>query len=115
MKIELDENKIYYICHPLLSYGDVKYNRLDEERVSNKIVKYYELKNKDIKILRPFTLLPIGLNEKQSMEKCYKLLDCCDGIILCNSYEKSTGCRKEYFYALDHDIDIISYSELGCE
>ena len=93
--------KRYYISHPFT--GNEEANLADAERIRA------ELKARHPKIC---FMNPLGMFGDENTDYCtaladaLELLSCCEAIILCSGWEKSTGCRAEKAYAIHTGIKI---------
>lgn len=97
----LDKNKIYYLCHPCTSgKRSIEENKYREEYLYRRIINL----NPGINILRPLTVIPEGMDHKEAMERCFKMMDACHGIILPLGWQISNGCKQEHDRA--HGIDL---------
>ena len=91
--------KRYYVSHPFT--GDEKANLADAERICA------ELKARHPHIC---FMNPLGMFGDENADYCtaladaLELLSCCEAIILCPGWEKSTGCRAEKAYAIHTGI-----------
>jgi len=97
---KLERDKIYYLSHPCTTGGrSIKENKKREEALYKRIV--YE--NPGIKVIRPLKIIPEGMQHEEAMDRCYKLLDTSDVIILPdmaeNNWQSSSGCRQEFMRA----------------
>lgn len=93
--------KRYYVSHPFT--GDEKANLADAECIRA------ELKARHPNIC---FMNPLGMFGDENADYCtaladaLELLSCCEAIILCPGWEKSTGCRAEKAYAIHTGIKI---------
>lgn len=93
--------KRYYVSHPFT--GDEKANIADAGRIRA------ELKARHSNIC---FMNPLGMFGDENADYCtaladaLELLSCCEAIILCPGWEKSTGCRAEKAYAIHTGIKI---------
>jgi len=97
---KLERDKIYYLSHPCTTgQRSIKENKKREETLYKRIV--YE--NPGIKVIRPLKIIPEGMQHEEAMDRCYKLLDASDVIILPdtteNDWQSSLGCRQEFMRA----------------
>lgn len=64
---------------------------------------------------------PLGMFGDENADYCtaladaLELLSCCEAIILCPGWEKSTGCRAEKAYAIHTGIKITYLNEFNAE
>jgi hypothetical protein len=98
---ELVKDKLYFISHPLFTFGDPDKNRKDARLVE------LQLDNMGIYTINPLSIIPPNTPEPKAMEKCGYLLRACDGIILCQEWRESTGCRHEKILAEKWELEII--------
>ena len=93
--------KRYYVSHPFT--GDEKSNLADAECI-----------RAELKARHPHICFmnPLGMFGDENADYCtaladaLELLSCCEAIILCPGWEKSTGCRAEKAYAIHMGIKI---------
>jgi hypothetical protein len=91
----------YYVSHPFT--GDEEANLADAERIRA------ELKARHPNIC---FMNPLGMFGDENADYCtaladaLELLSCCEAIILCHGWEKSTGCRAEKAFAIHTGIKI---------
>ena len=93
--------KRYYVSRPFT--GDEKANLADAERI-----------RAELKARHPHICFmnPLGMFGDENADYCtaladaLELLSCCEAIILCPKWEKSTGCRAEKAYAIHMGIKI---------
>lgn len=93
--------KRYYVSHPFT--GDEKANLADAERI-----------RAELKARHPHICFmnPLGMFGDENADYCtaladaLELLSCCEAIILCPGWEKSTGCRAEKAYAIHMGLKI---------
>lgn len=102
--IKFDTSKIYYLAHPCTGGP---YCEKDNRQMESINSSYLSIVNPEIKLVRPLTIIPKDMDYDIAMNRCYKLLDACDVILLCDGWDKSKGCLLEYEYATKHDIEII--------
>lgn len=109
---KLEQGKIYYLSHPCTTGGrSVKENKKREEALYKRIV--YE--NPGIRIIRPLKIIPEKMQHEEAMERCYKMLDASDVIIIPdmigNDWQSSSGCRQEYMRATVRGMTIVFVGE----
>jgi hypothetical protein len=102
---EPSKDKLYFISHPLFTFGDPDLNRKEARQVELK------LDNMGIYIINPLSIIPPNTPEPAAMGKCDRLLKACDGIILCQNWRKSNGCRHEKILAEEWELEIIEIEE----
>ena len=106
----LETGKIYYLAHPLTTFGDVYRNYESEADIASIINP-----DGEIGLIRPLECLPnvdsCDLETAEIMERCFALLRIADGIILCPGWEHSIGCQEEAAYARHAGMDIIIYED----
>lgn len=93
--------KRYYVSHPFT--GNEKANLADAERI-----------RAELKARHPHICFmnPLGMFGDENADYCtaiadaLELLSCCEAIIFCPGWEKSTGCRAEKAYAIHTGIKI---------
>ena len=100
---ELVKHKLYYLAHPLS--GDPDKNRVDAANIE------LELFRGGVFVVNPLLTIPPNTPEPVAMGKCDRLLKACDGIILCQNWRKSTGCRHEKILAEEWELEIIEVKE----
>lgn len=107
---ELNKNKIYYISHPLTCDGpEGEYkHRLEEWNTS----MWFQELFPDCGYVRPLEIIPHKFDAKQASEVWIKLLKMCDGIIMCEGWENSPGCKAEKQMAESLSLDIILYEDI---
>ncbi len=98
-------DKLYYLAHPLYTYGHADDNRLHAQEIQKWLVALY--------IINPISIIPVGIPEPAAMKKCLTLLSACDGIILAPNWDKSIGCRMEQAAAEERDMEIIEILEVA--
>jgi hypothetical protein len=96
----LGKGKIYYLAHPLTSFGSIKGNQRTEEKIYHDLAKA----NPDIAFIRPLKIIPEHLTADEAMVICEKLLKACDGLLLSPGWVSSQGCIDETKIALEHKI-----------
>lgn len=93
--------KRYYISHPYT--GNEEWNKADAENIRAALKAKYPKK---------CFINPLGMFGNEDMDYCgalsdaMELLSCCDAIILCAGWEKSTGCRAEKALAMQLELEI---------
>lgn len=106
----LETGKIYYLAHPLTTFGDVYRNYESEEDIASIINP-----DGEIGLIRPLECIPhvdsCDLDPEKIMEICFALLRTADGIILCPGWEHSIGCQEEAAYARHAGMDVIVYED----
>ncbi|MBI4856153.1 MAG: DUF4406 domain-containing protein [Acetobacterium woodii] len=104
---KLDKNKIYYLAHPCTTGGkSIKENKLREESLYQRIIN----ENPDIGIIRPLKIIPIDMPHEEAMQKCWRLMDPAEAIILPLGWQESSGCKKEHDKAKVAGMEIIYLS-----
>lgn len=90
---KLEEDKIYYLCHPCTTGGrTISENKEREEALFKQIVK----ENPGIRVLRPLQIIPEDMPHEEAMIRCFNMLDAADTIILPIGWAKSNGCCMEH-------------------
>lgn len=90
---KLEENKIYYLCHPCTTGGRTIFeNKEREEALFKQIIK----ENPGIRIIRPLQIIPEDMPHEEAMIRCFSMLDAADALILPMGWEKSHGCSMEH-------------------
>ncbi|SEA49865.1 protein of unknown function [Eubacterium aggregans] len=107
-ELKLSKEKMYYICHPLTTYGDEDINRLMEQDLVKEILDIQP----GVGLVRPFEILPEDVDESEAMGVCLKLLKMCDGIILMQNWERSEGCREEVVQAVRDEQEILVFENI---
>jgi hypothetical protein len=102
---ESSKDKLYFISHPLFTYGSAYINRINAARIETQLTKM------GLFTINPLTTIPPNTPEPEAMEKCDCLLMACDGIILCQNWEKSKGCQHERSFAEKLGLEIIEVIE----
>lgn len=109
----LDPEKVYYLSHPLTTYGKVEINYAKEELAAGMIE---DLNEGDCGLIRPLVCLPdvriTSMDQETAMQKCIQLLSIADGIILCPGWKLSSGCQQEFNYAKDQGKEIVFFEDL---
>ena len=91
----------YYISHPYT--GNEEENVKHSEKVRSTLKRAYP---------EHCFLNPLGMFGDADTDYCtaladaLELLSCCHTIILCDGWEKSTGCRAEKAFAMQQGIEI---------
>ena len=98
---EPSKDKLYYLAHPFHTYGSPDLNRLLAQFMERKLT------DMGIYVINPILTIPPNTPEPKAMGKCDRLLMACDGIILCQNWQKSTGCRHEKVLAEEWELEII--------
>jgi len=98
---KLVTHALYYIAHPLFTYGSPDLNR--------SLVKFVEMRLSKMGIfyISPLSIIPPNTPEPKAMEKCECLLMACDGIILCKNWQRSKGCQHERMFAEKLGLEIL--------
>lgn len=97
--------KKVYIAHP---YGGLEENKISVEKIITELV--LNMPNRlYISPIHALGYLYNLVDYKTGMDYCFELLHTCDVLVLCDSWEKSTGCCMEKEYAYTHGIQIIYY------
>ena len=102
---EPSKNRLYFISHPLHTYGVPGVNRALVRRVER------ELDDMDIYYISPISIIPPNTPEPKAADKCDCLLMACDGIVLCQNWEKSKGCLHERNFAEKWELEIIEVED----
>lgn len=71
-------------------------------------LKHLLLKLKGCKVMNP-AILPLGFSHQEYIEICYKMIDCCDCLLMIKGWEVSKGARLEYKYAKALNKYIFNY------
>lgn len=98
--------KRYYISHPYT--GNEEHNKADAERIRSTL----KVANPEICFMNPLGMF--GGKETDyctALSDALELLSCCDAIVLCPGWEKSTGCRAEKAFAMQQGIAIKYFNE----
>ena len=96
---------LWYLVHPLHTYGSPDLNRSLVQFVKR------EFNNMNVYYISPISIIPPNTPESIAMEKCDCLLMACDGVVLCQNWEKSKGCRHERMFAEKLGLEIIEIEE----
>lgn len=103
------DKMIIYVAHP---YGGQKENKEKIEKYINQLVERYP----NYTFVSPIHTFGFMYNVvktyEQGMKMCLNLLRKCDGLILCQNWEKSAGCNREYNFAKDRNMEIFLYEEV---
>lgn len=97
----LDGSKLYYLSHPYTSHG----NREGNLRDANLVEMHIKIRH-NAKVINPITLIPENTRDDIAMEKCFNMYQAADAIILCENWDKSTGCKIERKWAIRDGKDI---------
>lgn len=101
---DFSKNKIYYLAHPCTNYGiSIEHNRIEECKIASEL----QIKYDGIKLVRPLTIIPDDIDYEIAMDRCYKLLSACDGLLLSPGWEHSKGCKLEICYAMKNSINVL--------
>jgi hypothetical protein len=99
---KLEEDKIYYLCHPCTTGGkSVQENKAREEFLYQRIID----QNPGIRIIRPLQIIPEGMPHEEAMRRCFNMLDAAHAIILPMGWNRSNGCTQEHNRAEEKDIE----------
>lgn len=94
--------KMVYISHPYT--GNEEENKADADRIKEEL----QYDNPEENYISPLGMF--GEPDKTvggyctSLARCLELLSRCDEVVFCEGWEKSTGCRAELAFALQHGI-----------
>lgn len=101
---KLEEDKIYYLCHPCTTGSRTMIeNKEREEALYIRIIE----RNPEIKVIRPLQIIPDNMPHEEAMERCFKMLDAAHAIILPLGWNGSNGCTQEHNRAEEKDIEKI--------
>jgi hypothetical protein len=112
----VDNNILYYLSHPYTTFGDPEINRTRAAQMEKILSALY-----GIKVINPI-ILPLGDTNDMAMKKCRHLYNACDAVILCEYWDKSTGCKEEYqwatednkpVYIITHDYKLKRFGLVG--
>ena len=96
----MDKNKLYYLCHPYTTHGNMQANKQDAIETEIRLED-----NCGITIINPLRLINTPDNN-EAMTKCFNLLAASDAIILCKDWNLSKGCKEEVEFAINREKDI---------
>jgi hypothetical protein len=102
---EPSKDKLYFLSHPLFTFGNPAINRSKARLVE------LRLDNMGIYIINPLSIIPPNTPEPIATEKCDCLLMACDGIIMCKNWRKSKGCLHERSFAEKLELEIIEVED----
>lgn len=93
---------LYYISHPFT--GNPVENLRKAKEIKNKLQTVYP----DVCFLSPLDEFGAysDLPYPKVLALCLELLSRCDGIVLCEGWEKSKGCNAEYAFAIQQGLEI---------
>ena len=97
--------RLMYIVHP---FGGQYRNYLKINTIINMLNSHYKGKYVFLNPVQIFAGLYGDCTLEEDLDRCFEILERCDGIILCDGWENSAGCMAEYRYALDSDHLTIS-------
>jgi hypothetical protein len=100
--MKLDKTKLYYLSHPYTTYGDMEQNRKNALNIENEL---------GVSLINPICL-ELGNGKQTPMQQCLKLLSACDGIIMCDNWQNSMGCKEEWDFALANNIEVLYLDEV---
>lgn len=105
----IDLKKTYYLAHPCTTGGkSIEENKTLEKLAFEQLQKHYP----GVKVIRPLTLIPEGMEHQEAMLKCFKLLGECDAAIFAGHWMISKGCRMEFDFCLANGKGIIEFGNL---
>ena len=100
----MNKTKIAYACHPYTTYG-LESNNKQRARLVQK-----ELLKNNYAVINPLEIVPCGLNWKDAMEVCMRLLEKSDILIICSDdWIHSEGCIAEVKWAIDNNKPIYRF------
>nr|DAN40292.1 MAG TPA: deoxyribosyltransferase [Caudoviricetes sp.] len=99
---------LIYVAHP---YNGKEENRKCVEKKIKKLVKKYP-RHTFISPIHSFGFMYDWVDDyEQGMQMCLNLLKRCDRLILCEGWNTSKGCNREYEFARKSNIKALSYKE----
>nr|DAX95448.1 MAG TPA: deoxyribosyltransferase [Caudoviricetes sp.] len=100
---------LVYVAHP---YGGCKENKKLVEDKIKRLVKKHP-RHTFISPIHTFGFMYDWVDTyDQGMQMCLKLLKKCDAIILCEGWNASKGCNREFEFARKNNIRTLSYKEV---
>lgn len=105
---EVKPKPLYFLSHPLMTYGIESENRKHEAECARAIKQMF---GDTIDLYRPLASIPVDVSYDNAMNICINKLSTCDVIVLCDFWFFSDGCSKEYRYAKDNGITIFTLSK----
>lgn len=105
----LDPEGTYYLSGPMTGIDQFNYPYFD---LVAKRLRYLGLQVRSPhEIDTPPTELEGKELWKWCMDRCMKLMEGADAIVLLRGWPKSTGARTELTYALEHDFTVYFYAD----
>ena len=99
---------LIYVAHP---YGGQKENKEKVETLIKRLVKRYP-RHTFISPIHTFGYMYDWVdNYEQGMRMCLDLLKKCNLIIMCEGWNSSKGCNREFEFAKAYKIKILGYEE----
>lgn len=103
--------KTVYVSHP---YNGEEANKREVEAMMRNLVKLHP----GVVFISPIHTFGFMYNDvpyKEGMDWCIELLNRCDEILLCGSWEDSRGCRIEWSHSLQHKIPVKYEEDYGLQ